>query len=52
MVIAVAAVTIALSLPGCMSEPELDNYPVVSFSNDINADPGFQLQPAGLPWRH
>ncbi len=33
--IAVFVVIAALSLPGCMTEPDLENYPTVSFSNDV-----------------
>ena len=33
----VAAITIiaAISFPGCRTEPDLANYPTVSFSNDV-----------------
>lgn len=35
LLITVAFTITAISLPGCMTEPDLANYPTVSFSSDV-----------------
>ncbi len=35
VVIAIALAVVAISVQGCVSEPDLENYPVVSFTNEV-----------------